>query len=573
MIKRKTFTKKITQILAVSMAVMTLFACTGKEVAEDDNDHHPLHNYYTAGPSMTMSSCASMSAAATTSSASSTMAANASPTAVPPSYQKYGGAAFGYGTYDFDEEFNTEEYDALKENSFKDVSLSPLSTFSADVDTASYANIRRFIYSNYIPETIPQGAVRIEEMINYFNYNYNGPKKGEPFGVNAEISDCPWDKDHKLVRIGLQTEKIDYTKAKDSNIVLLIDVSGSMYSFNKLPLVQESFCMMVDNLSKKDKVSIVTYASGNETVIEGVSGADKDTIKEAINSLTAYGGTNGAGGIEEAYRIAKENFIKDGNNRVIIATDGDFNLGITSESELSELIQEKAREGIFLSVLGYGMGNFSDSRLETLADDGNGNYAYIDSAAEAKKVLVEEFGANMVTVAKDVKLQVEFNPAYVKEYRLLGYEDRMLNTEDFEDDTKDAGEIGAGHSVTVLYEIVPAKYSYEGSGLKYQTSSLTDAAKNSEEWLTLKIRYKAPAGDVSNLLEYSIGNKDVTSKPSDDFMFAAAVAEFGMILRKSEYVNDKDFKHVNKVLKTINLDDEYRKELADMVEVCIENSQ
>ena len=573
MIKKKTYTKNFMRILAVSMAVMTLFACTGKEVAEDENEHHPLYNYYTAGPSMTMSSCASMSAAATTSSASSANAASASPIAVPPSYQKYGGTAFGYGAYDFDEEFNTEEYDALKENPFKDVSLSPLSTFSADVDTASYANIRRFIYSNYIPETIPQGAVRIEEMVNYFNYDYDGPKKGEPFGVNAEISTCPWDKDHKLVRIGLQTEKIDYTKAKDSNIVLLIDVSGSMYSFNKLPLVQESFCMMVDNLSKKDRVSIVTYASGNETVLEGVSGADKDTIKEAINSLTAYGGTNGAGGIEEAYRIAKENFIKDGNNRVIIATDGDFNLGITSESELSDLIKEKAKEGIFLSVLGYGMGNYSDSRLETLADDGNGNYAYIDSAAEAKKVLVEEFGANMVTVAKDVKLQVEFNPAYVKEYRLLGYEDRMLNTEDFDDDTKDAGEIGAGHSVTVLYEIVPAKNSFEGAGLKYQTSSLTDTAKNSDEWLTLKIRYKAPAGDVSNLLEYSIGKKDVTSNPSDDFMFAAAVAEFGMILRRSEYVNGKDFKHVKRMLKTLDLDDDYRKELADMVEVCIENSQ
>ncbi len=573
MIKKKTYTKNFMRILAVSMAVMTLFACTGKEVAEDENEHHPLYNYYTAGPSMTMSSSASMSAAASTSSASSANAANASPIAVPPSYQKYGGTAFGYGAYDFDEEFNTEEYDALKENPFKDVSLSPLSTFSADVDTASYANIRRFIYSNYIPETIPKGAVRIEEMINYFNYDYDGPKKGEPFGVNAEISDCPWDKDHKLVRIGLQTEKIDYAKAKDSNIVLLIDVSGSMYSFNKLPLVQESFCMMVDNLSKKDRVSIVTYASGNETVLEGVSGADKDTIKEAINSLTAYGGTNGAGGIEEAYRIAKENFIKDGNNRVIIATDGDFNLGITSESELSELIKEKAEEGIFLSVLGYGMGNYSDSRLETLADDGNGNYAYIDSAAEAKKVLVEEFGANMVTVAKDVKLQVEFNPAYVKEYRLLGYEDRMLNTEDFEDDTKDAGEIGAGHSVTVLYEIVPAKNSFEGAGLKYQTSSLTDTAKNSDEWLTLKIRYKAPAGDVSNLLEYSIGKKDVTGVPSDDFMFAAAVAEFGMILRRSEYVNAKDFEHVKRVLKTLDLNDDYRKELADMVEVCIENSQ
>ena len=574
MIKKKTFTKNIMRITTVSAVLMTLFACTVKE----NDEHHPLHNYsynsYTMSSSASaagQTSSASMSAAASTSSAHASASNANGISSVPPAYWGTG----GYRSYDFDDAgagFNTEEYSALMENVFKDVSTSPLSTFSADVDTASYANVRRMIYSGRDPEYIPTGAARIEEMVNYFTYNYSGPKNGEPFGINAEISDCPWNKDHKLVRIGLQTEAIDFSKSMDSNIVLLIDVSGSMDSYDKLPLLQESFCLMVDNLSEKDRISIVTYAGASNTVLEGVSGADKETIKEAINSLSPYGSTNGSGGIKQAYKLAKDNFIENGNNRVIIATDGDFNVGVTSESELSDLIKEKARDEIYLSVIGFGTGNYADARMETLADDGNGNYSYIDSMAEAKKVLGKDFGANMVTVAKDVKLQVEFNPAYVSEYRLLGYEDRMLNNEDFEDDTKDAGEIGAGHSVTVLYEIVPGTRSYENSGLKYQTSTLTDEAKNSNEWLTLKIRYKNPGSDFSTLLEYNIGDNQYTNKPSEDFKFQAAVAEFAMILRQSKYVNGKDFKHVRSLLKSVNLNDEYKEEFADMVDICIENS-
>ena len=574
MIKRKTITKNIMRIIAVSAVLMTLFACTVKE----NDEHHPLHNYsynsYTMSSSASaagQTSSASMSAAASTSSAHASASNANGISSVPPAYWGTG----GYRSYDFDDAgagFNTEEYSALMENVFKDVSTSPLSTFSADVDTTSYANVRRMIYSGRDPEYIPTGAARIEEMVNYFTYNYSGPKNGEPFGINAEISDCPWNKDHKLVRIGLQTEAIDFSKSMDSNIVLLIDVSGSMDSYDKLPLLQESFCLMVDNLSEKDRISIVTYAGASNTVLEGVSGADKETIKEAINSLSPYGSTNGSGGIKQAYKLAKDNFIENGNNRVIIATDGDFNVGVTSESELSDLIKEKARDEIYLSVIGFGTGNYADARMETLADDGNGNYSYIDSMAEAKKVLGKDFGANMVTVAKDVKLQVEFNPAYVSEYRLLGYEDRMLNNEDFEDDTKDAGEIGAGHSVTVLYEIVPGTRSYGNSGLKYQTSTLTDEAKNSNEWLTLKIRYKNPGSDFSTLLEYNIGDNQYTNKPSEDFKFQAAVAEFAMILRQSKYVNGKDFKHVRSLLKSVNLNDEYKEEFADMVDICIENS-
>ncbi len=573
MIKRKTITKKITQIIAVSMAVSALFACDKAET----NEHHPLHNYsyYTSSMSSSASamtqSAGTMSAAASTSASAATASNSNGISSTPPAYWGTGGYK-SYNLGDSDAEFITEEYSTLTENVFKDVSTSPLSTFSADVDTASYANVRRMIYAGRQPEYIPTGAARIEEMINYFSYNYKGPKSGEPFGINAEISDCPWNKDHRLVRIGLQTEAIDFSKSMDSNIVLLIDVSGSMDSYDKLPLLQESFCLMVDNLSEKDRISIVTYAGASNTVLEGVSGADKETIKEAINSLSPYGSTNGSGGIKQAYKLAKDNFIENGNNRVIIATDGDFNVGVTSESELSDLIKEKAKDEIYLSVIGFGTGNYADARMETLADDGNGNYSYIDSMAEAKKVLGKDFGANMVTVAKDVKLQVEFNPAYVSEYRLLGYEDRMLNNEDFDDDTKDAGEIGAGHSVTVLYEIVPGARSYAGSGLKYQTSMLTDQAKNTNEWLTLKVRYKNPGSDFSTLLEYNIGDNEYTDKPSDDFKFQAAVAEFAMILRQSKYVNGKDFKHVRSLLKTIKTNDEYKEEFADMVDICIENS-
>ena len=464
--------------------------------------------------------------------------------------------------------WNTEEYDSIRENVFKDVSTSPLSTFSADVDSASYSNLRRLINNGYTLSDIPKGAVRAEEMINYFTYNYDGPEGEDPFGVNAEISTCPWNSEHKLLHLGLHTEAIVFSETPDSNIVLLVDVSGSMSDENKLPLVKESFSLLVDSLSEKDTVSIVTYASGVNVVLEGVSGDRKDKILDALDSLRAGGSTNGTGGIDEAYRVAEKNFIKGGNNRVIIASDGDFNVGKSSASDLSEQIKKKAEKGIFLSVLGYGMYNYSDTRMETLADDGNGNYAYIDTLHEAKKVLVEELGANMLTVAKDVKLQVEFNPKYVSEYRLIGYENRALNNEDFEDDTKDAGEIGAGHSVTVLYEIVPTteENSNNGKDIKYQTSNLTDEALKSNDWLTLSVRYKEPDGDESKLLEYEIGSKYYTDKPSEDFIFSAAVAEFAMVVRNSEYIADGSIDHIVEELNTIPLKDEYRREFATLVD-------
>ena len=487
---------------------------------------------------------------------------------------------YGYFVYDsvsdpyfydeFDEgiQFNTEEYDSITENVFKDVSTSPLSTFAADVDSASYSNLRRMINMGYAPSDIPEGAVRAEEMINYFTYDYKGPEGDEPFGINAEISDCPWNREHKLLHLGLQTEAIDFSETPDSNIVLLVDVSGSMSDENKLPLVKESFGMLIDNLSEKDSVSIVTYANGVKVVLDSVSGDDKDTIRNAINRLGAGGGTNGSGGIEEAYKLAEKNFIKGGNNRIIIASDGDFNIGNTSVSGLSEQIKKEAKKGIYLSVLGFGMYNYSDSVMETLADDGNGNYAYIDTLHEAKKVFVNELSANMLTVAKDVKLQVEFNPMYVSEYRLIGYENRALNNEDFNNDKKDAGEIGAGHSVTVLYEIVPATKENETdtTELKYQESTLTKEALESNDWLTLSIRYKEPDEDESKLLEYQIGSDSYTDEPSDDFIFSASVAETAMLIRKSDYIADGSYKHVVEELKSIPLSDEYRREFATLVD-------
>ena len=468
------------------------------------------------------------------------------------------------------EPYNTEEYDAFYENGFHDVSLSPLSTFAADVDTASYANLRRMLNYGYTMDEIPSGAVRPEELINYFSYDYSGPDGSEPFGVNAVISYCPWNPDHRLLMLGLQTESIDFSEAPDTNLVLLIDVSGSMDEPEKLPLLQEAFSMLVEELGEKDRVSIVTYASDNKVVLDGAKGANREKILHAINSLEAYGSTNGGEGIINAYRLAEENFIEGGNNRVIIASDGDFNVGMTSQSDLHDLITEEKEKGIFLSVLGFGYGNYSDSRMETLADDGNGNYAYIDSIKEAKKVLVEELGANMFTVAKDVKLQIEFNPAYVSSYRQIGYENRQMAAEDFEDDSKDGGEVGAGHSVTVLYELVPADAGGVFGGFKYQERSLNNDYQG--EWLTLSVRYKEPDGDASKLLEYPIGENVITDAPDNDFIFAAAVAEFSMVLNDSEYLGEGSLKQVKRMIDALDLDDvyseefdEYRAEFAEMV--------
>ncbi|MBO5055510.1 MAG: von Willebrand factor type A domain-containing protein [Lachnospiraceae bacterium] len=488
----------------------------------------------------------------------------------------------GCYTFDFPDS-SGEEYSEWEEKGYASVRKEPLSTFSADVDTASYSNLRRLIRSGYSLEYLPDGAARIEEMLNYFSYDYNEPEGSEPFGVTTQISSCPWNEEAQLLMIGLKTQSIDYEDAPSSNLVFLLDVSGSMYNPDKLPLLQESFCMLAENLTEKDRVSIVTYAGEDTIVLDGVSGDKTKKIQKALMGLEAGGGTYGSKGIETAYELAQKHFIKGGNNRIILATDGDLNIGMTTEEELEELITEKKESGIFLSVLGFGTGNIKDNKMETLADKGNGNYSYIDCLTEAKKVLVEEMSATLLTVCKDVKLQVEFNPAVVSEYRLIGYENRALNREDFEDDTKDAGEIGAGHSVTVLYELIlkeplTALSEEEIEGLKYSENykkeleeSGEDNAAKSQEWLTLSVRYKKPAEEESNLLQYPVSFDSFKEHPSDDFRFAAAVAEFGLLASHSEYPEDASVKNVRKTLKAIELGDEYKKEFLELVEEVLTN--
>lgn len=453
-----------------------------------------------------------------------------------------------------DYEENNEEYSELEEQGFTSVLKQPLSTFAADVDTASYSNMRRMIEDGYQLEDFPEDSIRIEELLNYFSYDYNGPKANEPFGVNTSISVCPWNPEAQLMMVGLQTEAIDFSKVPASNLVFLIDVSGSMYDEDKLPLLQKSFCMLTENLTDKDRVSIVTYAGSDEIVIEGVRGDKTKVIAKAINNLEAGGGTNGSEGIETAYQIAEDYFIEGGNNRVILATDGDLNIGLTSEDELEDLISEKKESGVFLSVLGFGTGNIKDNKMETLADKGNGNYSYIDSVKEARKVLVDEMGANLLTICKDVKLQVEFNPAVVKSYRLIGYNNRVMDRKDFNDEKKDGGEIGAGHSVTALYEITEQAKQSDASVFR------------SDEWLTINIRYKKPFDSKSSLLAYPVTYESYTENPNDDFLFAAAVAEFGLIASNSDYQKDADLDHVVRTLKKLDLNDEYKEEFLELAE-------
>ena len=468
------------------------------------------------------------------------------------------GESYLDGCYDFDPDFkqreNNEQYSEWEEKGYSPVMKEPVSTFSADVDTASYSNLRRLIREGYTIDELPENAVRIEEMLNYFIYDYKEPEGSEPFGITAKIGKCPWNQDAELVILGLKTEDIDYEDAPASNLVFLLDVSGSMYADDKLPLLQEAFCLLADNLTEKDRVSIVTYAGDDTIVLEGVSGDKTRTIKKALMGLEAGGGTHGSKGIETAYALAEDNFIKGGNNRVILATDGDLNIGLTSEEELEELITEKKESGIFLSVLGFGTGNIKDNKMETLADKGNGNYAYIDSLREANKVLVEEMSATLLTICKDVKLQVEFNPAVVSDYRLIGYENRALNKEDFDDDTKDAGEIGAGHSVTALYEVILKEplsglsdedindLKYRDEYRKEQGKETLKSSATEKEWLTLSIRYKKPAEEESSLLDYPIGFENYMENPED-----ASV------------------KNVKKILKSIDLDDEYKEEFLELV--------
>lgn len=465
--------------------------------------------------------------------------------------------------------FNTEEYDRIYENEFLSVKDNPLSTFSIDVDAASYSNVRRFINNSQLP---PADAVRIEEMINYFSYDYPEPEGDDPFSINMEISECPWNKNNKLVHIGLQAKKISTDNLPPSNIVFLIDVSGSMQSPNKLPLLKSAYKLLTNELRENDKVAIVVYAGAAGLVLPSTSGMNKEKIIGAIEQLYAGGSTAGSAGIKLAYETAKENFIEGGNNRVVLATDGDFNIGPSSDSELVRLIEEKREEGIFLTVLGFGMGNYKDSKMEKLADKGNGNYAYIDNILEAKKVLVNEFGGTLFTIAKDVKIQVEFNPAEVKGYRLVGYENRMLNKEDFNDDTKDAGELGAGHTVTALYEIISPDSDYEFPSvddLKYQKENKAESNYNSGELLTVKFRYKKPDENTSRLIIKVLENDDQDlDETSDNFRFSAAVAEFGMLLRDSEFKANSSFESVKSLAKNSLGEDKfgYRLEFLQLVE-------
>ncbi len=429
--------------------------------------------------------------------------------------------------------YNTEEYDREEENGFKNVRTSPLSTFSIDVDTASYSNMRRYLSQGQLP---PLGAVRTEEMINYFDYDYPPAEDGEPFSITAEIGECPWNPENRLALIALKGKEVAAEKMPPQNLVFLIDTSGSMYSQNKLPLVKQALGLLTDNLREEDRIAIVTYAGSAGVALPSTPGSEKETIKNAVYCLEAGGSTAGGAGLSLAYKIAGQNKT-DGNNRIILCSDGDFNVGISSTSELEAFVAEQRNSGIYLSTLGFGMGNYKDNRMETLADKGNGNYAYIDNVKEAKKVLVDDVTKTLFTVAEDVKLQIEFNPQVISEYRLVGYENRRLNNEDFDNDKKDAGEMGAGHTVTALYELVPSGGQEVETGLKFQQS----ADVPSGECMYVKIRYKNPGETESELVERIVSEEAEQTGPSESFRFSAAVAQFGMLLNESEFAGSANY--------------------------------
>jgi Ca-activated chloride channel family protein len=463
---------------------------------------------------------------------------------------------------------NTEAYNLVNENRFLGAATNPLSTFSIDVDAASYSNVRRFLSQGTLP---PKDAVRLEELVNYFPYRYPDRSGEHPFAVSTEVAPCPWATDHRLVRIGLQSRRLPTRDLPPSNLVFLIDVSGSMNSPDKLPLVQQAFRTLVHELRPEDHVAIVVYAGAAGLVLPSTSGSDKATILGAIDQLQAGGSTAGGAGIRLAYDVAREHFDPEGNNRVILATDGDFNVGASSDAEMVRLIEQRREEGTFLTVLGFGTGNLKDSKMEQLADKGNGHYAYIDSFREAQKVFVQEFGGTLFTVAKDVKIQVELNPARVQSYRLLGYENRLLAKEDFKDDKKDAGELGSGHSVTALYEVVPVgarEVALDDDSLTYQQVSLRPGARHSSELLTVRLRYKDPRGSSSKLLEVPV--TDRTGAASEDMRFASAVAEFAMLLRESEHRGQASWEQVLSLARGARGEDEqgYRGEFIGMVETA-----
>lgn len=466
---------------------------------------------------------------------------------------------------------NAEEYGQIQENGFKSVSDAPLSTFSIDVDAASYSNMRRFINKGELP---PVDAIRTEELVNYFSYDYPKPTGSDPVKITMEAGACPWNAVHRLVRIGLKAREIPTDNLPASNLVFLIDVSGSMWGANRLDLVKSSLKLLVNNLRDKDKVAIVTYAGSAGVKLEATLGSDKQKIREAIDELTAGGSTAGGAGILLAYKIAKKNFISNGNNRIILCSDGDFNVGVSSAEGLEQLIEKECKSGVFLTVLGYGMGNYKDKKIQVLAEKGNGNHAYIDNLQEANRVLVGEFGATLHTVAKDVKLQVEFNPSQVQAYRLIGYESRLLKDEDFNNDAKDAGDMGAGHTVTAFYEVIPTgiKNEYVGKidDLKYQKKEkVTVKPTGSNDLLTVKLRYKAPDKDVSKKMELPfVDNKG--NNVSSDFRFASAVAMFGQLLRDSDFKGNASYdKVINLAKQGLNNDDKgYRREFIRLVEAA-----
>ena len=506
-------------VALLSVSSMVVVSCGGLA------SRSPYHaqRYYPASPMMTKASAGAMAEADTEAPA-----------------QKARQDASG--------RFNTETYDRIHENPFLAAAKAPLSTFSIDVDTASYSNVRRFLNQGQLP---PRGAVRIEELINYFTYTYPQPTQAAPFSTTAEVSACPWNPAHRLVHIGLQGRRIAPKQMPPRNLVFLLDVSGSMSSPNKLPLLKAALKLLVNQLTEQDRVAMVVYAGSSGLVLPSTSGDQKQKILAALGRLQSGGSTNGGAGIQLAYKVARDNFRKGGINRVILATDGDFNVGNTSQSGLVRLIEKERNSGVFLTVLGFGMGNYKDSTMEKLADKGNGNYAYIDTINEARKVLVHEAGATLVTIAKDVKIQVEFNPARVSAYRLIGYENRMLRARDFNDDKKDAGEIGAGHTVTALYEVVPVGVKAPQAGtvdpLKYQKPALSAAAA-SGELLTLKLRYKEPAGSTSKLLSTVINdNQKDQAAASQSLRFSSAVAAFGMLLRGSAHKGQASFAMVKKL--------------------------
>lgn len=463
---------------------------------------------------------------------------------------------------------DAEEYNRIDENPFLEVLENPLSTFSVDVDTASYSNVRRMIKQGKFP---PKDAVRIEELINYFTYNYPEPSDVHPFSVTTEVSGCPWNESTKLVSIGLKGKIIPMDSSPPSNLVFLIDVSGSMIS--RLSLVKSALKLLVEQLRKQDRVAVVAYAGASGLVLPSTPGDQKVKIIEMLDSLEAGGSTAGGAGLTLAYKIALENRLENGNNRVILATDGDFNVGPSSQADLHRLIEKKRDQGVYLTVLGFGMGNIKDAKMELLADKGNGNYAYIDSLLEAKKVLVNEMGATLLTIAEDVKIQSEFNPAKAKSYRLIGYENRLLRNEDFKDDNKDAGEIGAGHVVTAFYEIVPASTDSKGheSSLKYTETTVKESAFNTNEIMTVKLRYKKPNESESKLIVHPVIDEKVAlANASQDFKFASAVVEFGLLLRESMYKAGASYDSVlNRAREARGHDSEgYRSEFIQLVDAA-----